>query len=268
MSGPFETCLQCGHLSYISRSSVGTKDDRCPKCKTVRLKSLDSNFRRSGPTYVLPRATHKLAEIDGGLSGSIFVYLATEDHVSNWVNGGGCVPIKLASDFKGQELQGNKTPDETVIHESPVDLNALRAAGIELSGSHKHVWFANNVGPNGPIENFTIDSMKFHEEDGRVMCFSRTNSRKIADFFGREFCVRIDNIPLLKEIMDEAVGAVSVAGKCQYTDDFQRNVFLKANDQAFMDEFRIYWPNVVEEKSFTMPTGVGVEVPILDSAVS
>lgn len=273
MSSVFISCSMCGHLSFGPYKANGPADQRCAICKVGRLNPLPMHSdiptsRRSPPAHRIPKATHKIAEINCDMTGSIYVYLQYAEHVSTWVNGGAGVPLRLASDFKADELQGNMTPDESLIHESNVDLNAVRAIGIDVGSGMSQISFSNNTGPNGPIEDFWIHSSRYEYQDGRVQCFSRTNSRAIADFFGRSFCVRIDDIPRLKKILDDQVEEESIAGHCQYTEDFQRNPFLKGKNQAFMDEFRIYWPNFVKEKSFELPPGVGIEVPIAEPKAS
>lgn len=270
MTSGYMRCGKCGRLSFLPMNAKNLAGALCPTCKTDRLEPLPaySPSPAEWPTpaaYVIPKATHKVQEIDQDMSGSIYVYLATAEHVSNWVNGGSSIPIQLANSYKANELKGSKTPDENLIHESDVDLNALRSVGIALEGTIRYSFIGHNSGPNGPIQNVSIQHARYEYEDGRVLCFSRTNSRKIANFLGtRQFCVRIDDIPRLKKLLDEQVGRESIAGHCDYTNDHQRNPFLKGKDQEFFDEFRIYWPNLVEEITFTLPEGIAVEVPIAD----
>jgi hypothetical protein len=200
-----------------------------------------------------------VSEIDRDLTGPIYVYLEKADYVDSWVKGGKRIEIKLASFYRAQELKDNRTPDETLIYESNVDTTSLLSAGIDARNS-QHFSIVGSSGPHGPIPDTFVHSSRHEFEDGRVLCFSRTYSQKIADWFNREFCVRIDNVPKLKEILDSAVGSESIAGKCQYTLDFQRNAFLKGMDQEFMDEFRFYWPKILREANFVLPPGVGVNV--------
>lgn len=273
MAGQLRICAKCDQLTYVLVMEKGAPNALCTSCKTDALHAIPGYATRfvsiassSQPVKGIPKASGELEAIDRDLSGSIYVYLAEEKHVSNWVNGG-VIPIGLASGYKATEFKGNKTPDENGIHESPVDLDALReVGGIVLGGHIEDVTIRGHIGPGGQINSMHIPAARYGTEDGRVMCFSRTNSREIAMKLGdRKFCVRIDDIPRLKAILDECVGSPSEAGKCQYRDDFQRNPFVKRNDQAVLDEFRIYWKNLLEERSFSLPPGIGVEVEIVDS---
>jgi len=95
-----------------------------------------------------------------------------------------------------------------------------------------------------------------YREDGLVLCFSNTLSSAICRQLGKTFCVAVDDMASLKRLLDEQVGIESIAGHCEYTDDHQRDHFMKLEADEWMDEFRLFW-RTSETKSFHLPPSIG-----------
>jgi hypothetical protein len=185
-----------------------------------------------------------------------YLYLTDENHARTWIEGGGPVPIKLASAYLSDHREGTGTPDETIIHDSPVDLDSFVQWGIQI-GDVKNMTISNNYYNGRPMPN-VLNASKYRE-DGLVLCFSNTNDKEICHGLSKKFCVAIDDIASLKKALDEQIGIVSIAKSCKYTNTHERNHFLKHEDDGWMDEYRLFWPTLfwptLKEVFVTIPAG-------------
>lgn len=60
-----------------------------------------------------------------------YLYLTRPEWAETWISGG-TVPIALASKYRSIEREGTLTPDENLIHDSPVDIASLRQMGFHF----------------------------------------------------------------------------------------------------------------------------------------
>lgn len=214
-------------------------------------------------THSLPSLAHHLAPLgfnpiprreqittNRDMSGPKFLYLAENWQVENWINGAKGIPIKRASSYLSQERKGTLTPDENLIHDSDIDLLSF-ASTVYLGGTSECVVSSDNVG----IPNFVISKAELRVEDGLILCFSNSKSSEICQRLGKKFCLQIDDMAHLKSVIDACLGNVGTPGHCDYTDDHQRNHFLKSVEDKWMDEFRLLWP-VQDVDTFDLPPNI------------
>lgn len=100
-----------------------------------------------------------------------------------------------------------------------------------------------------------IRNADFFREDGLVLCLSNTLSSEICHKLSKKVCVAIEDLGTLKAALDEQIGVVSTAANCEYTSNHERNHFLKHEADAWMDEYRLFWP-VRSDVSVTLPRGI------------
>jgi hypothetical protein len=179
-----------------------------------------------------------------------YLYLAEAAHARTWVEGGGPVPIRLASTYLSDRREGTSTPDENLIHRSPVDLNSLRPA-FHFENV-KDVTVIGCVINGVPVPD--IRNADFFREDGLVLCLSNTLSVDICHRLSKKVCVAIDDLASLKAALDAQIEVTSTAANCDYTSNHERNHFLKHEADAWMDEYRLFWPTL-KDASVTLPKG-------------
>ncbi|HCR1052135.1 hypothetical protein LRN34_23835, partial [Enterobacter kobei] len=165
----------------------------------------------------------------------------------------------LSSTYRKPFRDGIYTPDENLIDTSTVDVKKFGEAVIV--GEHMHdctisVTFDDKVIADKEYVNRYI-------EDGLVLCFANRRSNFIAKKLKKEYCVKIKNAHILKDIIDEQVGVKGLAGNCSYTQTHERNHFLKSFDDIWQNEYRIFW-NGVTQKEFDieLPPNIAELVPI------
>ena len=167
-----------------------------------------------------------------------YLYLSKFEHVPQWV-GGGRVPIKLASSYLSPVRSGIFTPDETLIHDSPHDLTNI--PGVILNNV-KGITFTGCYSNGKKIPE--IFGASYYREDGVILSFSNRRSSSIAKRLRKVACVKVLNMHALKDCLDRQIGVEGMMAHCQYTDDHQRNHFLKSVEDQWQDEFRIFWPHI------------------------
>ena len=182
-----------------------------------------------------------------------FLYLTKVEWTSAWVNGG-AVPLSLASSYRRMDRDGIYTPDENLIHDSSIDLRSLSPLisfgddpfiqGISMAGN-------TSKGARLP----EVKDASFYIEDGLIQSFCNVLDIEIAKRFGKVACVRIHDIDKLRKYLDKRLGRRSRFGNCVYTDDHQRNHFLKSKDDAWQQEYRFFWPKK-GACSVELPAGV------------
>lgn len=169
---------------------------------------------------------------------NVYLYLEKEEWAEVWVNGGE-IPINLASAYQSDERAGTMTPDENLIHESNVDLMSLSPMiHIEKNANIKGLSILNSSINGQPIPN--INNANYYKEDGLILSFCNHLSPETAHKFGKAICVEILDIRKTKLEIDEQLKITGSMKKCSYTDDHQRNHFLKFSDDSWQDEFRIF----------------------------
>ncbi len=186
-----------------------------------------------------------------------YVYLPQKEFARIWVTGGR-IPIRLATSYQREERSGSYTPDEGVMVNSSVDLNIYHPL-ISKDSVFGSLTVTGGKMNGLPIPD-VVNARRVHE-DGLVLCFSNSFSIKRAAKFNSQACVRIFDIGRFKRIIDQELGMVGEMASCRYTTGYNRNHFLKSDEDSWQDEFRLFWPGT-EEKWVTIPSGQAVEVDL------
>lgn len=189
----------------------------------------------------------------------LYLYLNQHSHADTWVNGG-LIPINPASTYKAMERAGIFTPDENLIHNSPVDLSVPnRVFDFGLNPTIKNFNLTNVV--VGGIRMPDISNGSYYTEDGLILSFSKELSGNLARKMKKKACVKIPSIDLLKEHLDAQLGIESKAGFCKYTFDHQRNHFLKSTLDMWQAEYRLFWA-LTKKVEVNIPAGTAELVRI------
>jgi hypothetical protein len=169
-----------------------------------------------------------------------YLYLTKYEWTRAWI-AGGKVPIALASSYLSLNRSGIYTPDETRIHDSPHDVTKIPGVRIGPDANIKNLTVTNNYfnGYRAP----DIVNAKYYKEDGLILSFCHTRSRAIAKRLGKVACVKVLDMHALKLSLDEQLQVEGLMDSCRYTDDHQRNHFLKSTEDAWQEEFRLFWPH-------------------------
>lgn len=181
-----------------------------------------------------------------------YLYLTEIDFKKPWIEGGD-VPLALASRYVSSEREGVMTPDENHVFDSPLGIKGLPPA--------------MSFGPKFQARNFQIKGFRLngrvlpdmvinqYYEDGAVLCLSNSCSEETARRFGKQICLRINDVNVLKGEVDRQMGVASKMSACNYTDGPERNTFLKSSADSWQDEFRLFWLNC-EAKWVNLPPGM------------
>jgi hypothetical protein len=182
-----------------------------------------------------------------------YLYLSEVEWSNTWINGGD-IPISLASTYLNKDRDGILTPDENLIHKSPVNLKGL--------GSSLHIAEGANV-KGLTITNSSMDGVRipnivkadYYVEDGLILSFCNSLSSDVAKKLKKKACVKITNIEKLRKSIDKQLGIKGIMKKCEYTNDHQRNHFLKSVEDSWQDEYRIFW-KYPTNKVVKIPSGL------------
>lgn len=188
-----------------------------------------------------------------------YLYLTEKEWVLTWTNGGK-IPIKLASTYLSDHRAGTLTPDENLIHKSEVDLTKLEPfIRIHRGPGPNSLTMKNGTFNGRPAPD--IINASYYIKDGLILSFSNNLNKEIATRLEKKACVEIQSIERLKEIIDDQIGVKGIMGVCDYTQDHQRNHFLKSVSDSWQDEYRLFWP-VSEERWIFLPSGLATEVDL------
>jgi len=182
-----------------------------------------------------------------------YLYLGKIEMVHAWTNGG-AVPIPLASSHLDDDRHGTKTPDENLVHNSPIPIPSLLKYGVQVENS-KNLTMLNCRANGQPIPNLV--NVDYFIEDGLVLSFSNSYSKEREKELGKVACVKILNIEKLKKCLDKQLGCKGLMGECSYTEDHQRNHFLKSTLDSWQDEYRLFWKTTVHTE-VVIPPGMAV----------
>ena len=186
-----------------------------------------------------------------------YLYLAKREWAETWVQGGQ-IPISLASTYKAVERIGVFTPDENLIHISPVDVSGLRRFGLNFQNVRGLTFKGNRF--NGELLP-DFENADYYNEDGLILSFSNVISSEIMTRLEKVACVAILDIQRMKELFDKQIGVPGIAKDCEYTLDHQRNHFLKSQQDAWQQEYRIFWASNTPI-SVHMPLGLATHVDL------
>ena len=107
-----------------------------------------------------------------------FLYLTEIEWADAWVNGGE-IPISLASTYLHDERGGILTPDENLIHKSPVDLKSLSPFIHFGDGAGVKKLSITNSSMNGQRIPDIVDA-SYYKEDGLILSFCNSFNEDIA----------------------------------------------------------------------------------------
>lgn len=182
-----------------------------------------------------------------------FLYLTNPEWADAWVNGGP-IPLSPASKYKRSERDGIFTPDENLIHESAIDLLALRPfISFGDTPNVKNFSFYGNR-YNGKLLP-EVKNANLYTEDGLIQSFCNVFDLDVANRMEKSACVRIFDIGKLRMLLNASLGCRAQYGDCRYTNDHQRGHFLKSEKDAWQREYRFFWPNRTETW-ITIPNGL------------
>ncbi|MFT6124769.1 MAG: hypothetical protein ACJAW2_000882 [Shewanella sp.] len=167
----------------------------------------------------------------------IFLYLTEPAWTNAWIEGGE-IPIKLASSYLSDSREGIMTPDENLVHESPVSIPSLKQHGYNFENV-KGLTFTGNYSNGKRLPDF--HNANYYTEDGLILSFCHHFDKSTAEKFRKKACVKIINLEKTRREIDKQLGCRGVMKACEYTDDHQRNQFLKSKEDEWQDEFRIFW---------------------------
>jgi hypothetical protein len=168
-----------------------------------------------------------------------YLYLSEHSHVNAWVNGG-TVPFYPASTYRSVERGGVFTPDENLIDNSDIDVNPY-APLVVFGENTKIKSLTMNIDGYTPVKEARIHRTF---EDGLVVCLSNFKTIRIARGLNKKACVRINDVDVLKDVLDRHIGTKGISKDCEYTDSHHRNVFLKSVNDSWQKEYRLYWKDV------------------------
>lgn len=189
----------------------------------------------------------------------IFLYLTEKEWVNTWIDGGE-IPISLASSYLSDERVGTKTPDENIIHKSEHPVPDLENYGISIKES-KNITITNGTYNGQKIPD--IKNADFYTDDGGILSFCNTLSEEISEKLGKKACVKITNIEQLRKTFGKQLGCKAIVKKCAYTNDHQRNHFLKSTEDSWQDEYRMFFPTT-RVKSVKVPKGAAILMEIYE----
>lgn len=180
-----------------------------------------------------------------------FLYLTKHEWEEPWINGGE-IPLFVASTYRSMDRGGTFTPDENIIDTSTHSFSLLSNLFGLRDNFAGEIILEDCVCADGPIPNMHI-KRKF--EDGLVLCLANRRSRFIAKKLQKRSCVVIKDVDLLKNIIDEQIGFKGVMRECRYSKHHERDHFTKSFNDAWQDEFRMFWKDA-ENINIRLPRGI------------
>ncbi|MEN8605446.1 hypothetical protein [Enterobacter hormaechei] len=184
-----------------------------------------------------------------------YLYLTKKNWIHPWITGG-VVPLYRASKYISDERKGVYTPDENLIDTSTHDKKDFSDLFVITGNSRLTV---QDFYHKGSYYEHVVFDQKI--ENGLVLCLANTKSREIAIGLGKEACVEILDVELLKRHLDKQIGVNGIMKPCEYTSGHNRNHFLKSSKDAWQDEYRIFWPEV-ESLRVSIPSGIAKHVKL------
>ncbi|MND82464.1 hypothetical protein D3C80_742980 [compost metagenome] len=180
-----------------------------------------------------------------------YLYLSEKWHCKTWVSGGD-IPIKLASTYLSNNREGIMTPDENLIHRSEFPIPALKMFGFEMHDV-KGVNMSGNYYNGMRIPDIT--NGMYYKEDGLILSFCNVFDPEIAKKLGKVACVEILDINNLARVINKRLKCKSVAGNCKYTRGHERDHFLKSFEDAWQQEYRLFW-RANKNRAVRLPSGL------------
>ena len=174
------------------------------------------------------------------MSASKFLYLTRPEWVTTWI-AGGTVPLNLASAYRSNERQGTMTPDEVRHSElhgiSERDFERIVKIGPNAAASIS----IGKVVIDGKVRGRDVSFVR-QDKDGLILCLSNSFSPATLERLQKTACVEIPDWRRLLVAIDEQLGVSGMGRPVEYTNSSDRKQFLKSVDDAWQDEFRLFWP--------------------------
>jgi hypothetical protein len=194
----------------------------------------------------------------------MFIYLKEKCFVENWLNEG-TVPINLASYYRDQERNGNRTPDENLQitikgHEvKPGIKNVVDQVIHNPSGLGQTIINGNVISGDEVLGRNITYTQTY--EDGLVLSMCTELSLDIMKRFkDKKAVIQILDLEKLKESFDRQIGIISQEGLCNYTKMDERTHFLKHVSDSWQKEYRWFWRGLEKEVNVAVPKGVARDV--------
>ncbi|MDZ5634494.1 hypothetical protein [Janthinobacterium sp. GMG1] len=189
-----------------------------------------------------------------------YVYLNELWHANAWIEGGR-IPIGMASSYISDVRDGTFTPDENLIHNSPIALD-----GPELHGVFKgEIRGLTMLGcTNNGKKILDLHEVDRYVEDGAILSFCKKFDVELGRRFkGKVICLKIKDIRDLFQAIDDQLPVIGRLEDCLYTEDHQRNHFLKSIDDSWQEETRMFW-KIAEKVEVELPPGLAEVAGIIN----
>ena len=192
-----------------------------------------------------------------------YLYLAHEKHVDNWIKGKK-VPIYRSSKYVSPEEQrgGIHTPDETKQIKSNAnsmeDFDPLLSRDSDLS-SCQNVNIADNYVIDEKGNSRKMAEYSQHTEDVYILCFCESFELSIMKKLGKNYCIKIKDIELLKRSIDYQLNCLGKAAPVMYTSKMERHHYLKSDKDEWQNEYRLCWSidkRTDDELEVEIPLGI------------
>ena len=195
-----------------------------------------------------------------------YLYLAAESHADTCVRGG-MIPIKLASTYLSDQRAATRTPDEGRIYDSAVDLEVYQPVVRFVGDGFRNITLTKIFKDGQKLPD--VFGASRYRDDGLILSFCNQNSEAVARRFNRQVCVQILDIGALKRCIDQQIGIKGIMAPCRYTTDHQRNHFLKSTEDAWQQEYRLFWARTDDKERWVqINTGLARRVDIASVAPS
>ncbi|MEZ6935890.1 hypothetical protein [Aeromonas sp. S19(2024)] len=182
---------------------------------------------------------------------SKFLYLSEYSYCHPWVNGGS-IPIFLASKYISTKRDGIYTPDENLIHEGEYPIDKLKNHGFYFE-EVRDLTMTGCIGNGFRIPN--IRNANYYHDDGLILSFCNHFDPAIAKKLNKKACVEILSINKLKNHISRKLKQECIAKNCEYTENHERNHFLKSIEDSWQNEFRLFW-KAEQNATVHIPKGI------------
>jgi hypothetical protein len=182
---------------------------------------------------------------------SKYLYLNKIDYTLPWLNGGN-IPLSTAKRYLSFERSGTNTPDELIQRldgtASSSLLNeffrpATPGANISITSTAPAGLSLQLVDGRGNIlRQGTVNCFTSRHIEGYILCLSNHFSDATLKRLGKTCCIRVMDVEGLCAILSDRLQIAGTHAKVEYTSNGDRNPFLKSIADAWMDEYRLYFP--------------------------
>lgn len=133
------------------------------------------------------------------------------------------------------------TPDEVVHRElhgiSERDFEKLAKIGPNATA----LISIGQATIDGKVRGQGVSFIQQHK-DAVILCLSNSFSQEIMERLQKTACVEIPDWRRLLVTLDDQLGVPGFGRAVEYTGSSDRHHFLKSVEDAWQDEFRLFWP--------------------------